>query len=65
MKKWLSGIILLVLVFSLAACGQTKATEGKEENKKIGSFHIKTSLRRKYFYFIFSFNHPSEAITFQ
>ena len=36
MKKWLSGIILLLLVLTLAACGQNddKATEGKEENKE-------------------------------
>jgi phosphonate transport system substrate-binding protein len=34
MKKWISGIILFLLVFSMAACGQTEATEGKEENKK-------------------------------
>ncbi|MGG3467178.1 putative selenate ABC transporter substrate-binding protein [Neobacillus pocheonensis] len=36
MKKWLSVIILAMLVFSLAACGQKddKASEGKKETKK-------------------------------
>jgi phosphonate transport system substrate-binding protein len=35
MKKWLSGIILFMLVFTLAACGQTdeKSTEGEKETK--------------------------------
>jgi phosphonate transport system substrate-binding protein len=36
MKKWLTGIILFMLVFSLAACGQNKekANVEKEENKE-------------------------------
>jgi phosphonate transport system substrate-binding protein len=38
MKKWLSGIILFMLIFTLVACGQTedKANEGSEgkEDKK-------------------------------
>jgi phosphonate transport system substrate-binding protein len=36
MKKWLSAIILFVLVFSLVACGQAedKATEEKEGNNE-------------------------------
>jgi phosphonate transport system substrate-binding protein len=45
MKKWLSGIILFMLVFLLAACGQTedKATdsnEGKEDTKTEEVFKI-------------------------
>jgi phosphonate transport system substrate-binding protein len=35
MKKWLSGIIIFMLFFTLAACGQTdeESTEGEKETK--------------------------------
>jgi phosphonate transport system substrate-binding protein len=45
MKKWISVIILAILVFSLAACGQSdeKTNEGKKETTtnevfKLGRF---------------------------
>jgi phosphonate transport system substrate-binding protein len=42
MKKWISALILVMLVFSLAACGQKeeKATEGKKETTTKEVFKI-------------------------
>lgn len=37
MKKWISTIILVMLVFSLSACGQqdNKSNEGKKKQKQM------------------------------
>ena len=42
MKKWLSALILVMLVFSLAACGQSdeKTNEGKKETASNEVFKI-------------------------